>query len=78
MFKRYRQRKHKEREWMAERVANKVRMDITREILVSIGIDKLEKVVEQGKKNRIKEGHSNYTNLAELYIQQIYGTNQKN
>lgn len=38
------------------------------DLIAKIGLDELEKIVEKGKRNRKEKGHSDYTNLGEMYF----------
>lgn len=68
MFKRYKEKKRKQQELLIKWIANETKYEVIHEMIAVIGLDELEKIVEQGKKNRGIDGHSNYTNLAKLYI----------
>lgn len=46
-----------------------LRYELRHDMLASIGLEELEKVVQQGKKNRKTKGHSDYTNLTQMFIE---------
>ena len=51
------------------------RKSLVDDIFARIGIDELEEIIEKGKENRKEKGHTDYTNLGQLYAREIW-TNQ--
>lgn len=57
----------------ASKIAYRTQYEISHWLLSTIGLDDLEKIVEAGKKNRTMVGHTDYSNLAEIYIEIMKG-----
>lgn len=50
------------------RLAYRITEDIVHKMLADLGVDELDLIVKRARENREKVGHSDYRNLAELYI----------
>lgn len=66
---------------LGDYVANKVNLYIKQEamkdmawdVFSTLGLEELEKIIEDGNENRKKDGHTNYYNLGEIYAKRIKG-----
>lgn len=45
------------------------RYELTHSMLADIGVEDFEKLIQQGKDNRKTIGHTDYSNLTEMYLQ---------
>ena len=60
---------YNQKELLVGRIVYEVGRQLVWIMLSDLGVHELEKIIEKAKENREKEGHHNYGNLAELYIQ---------
>lgn len=49
------------------------RYELFHKMLSDIGLDDLEKIIQKGKDNRKRVGHTDYTNLTEIYLMTMRG-----